>query len=316
MAPGSFCYPKLSAMKCHLQILVLKALFLLPLNSDAAAGPNAGFFLPDSLSEVSFNFKKVGNLILLPVTFNDTIQLNLILDTGCRNIVLFGKRFNNLFTLHPEKKIQFSGLGAGKPVVGRLSIKNKVSIDAVIGKEIPVVVVPNQNLFGPLSKVDGIIGYDIFIKFEVEINLKSQIITFRPAFTSELSAGYKKVSMRVEDSRPIIRSTIFFQGKEGMFLDLMLDTGSSLGLLLKTSELEKYPTETKTQILGRGLNGQIHGTHAWTEKLLLDNLEVKALNTGIIYSPWHNHASVGMEIMKNYSIVLNYCKFYAGFRQL
>lgn len=278
--------------------------------------PTAGFFLPDSLTEVTFHFKKVGNLILLPVTFNDSVKLNLILDTGCRNIVLFGKRFNKLFALQPEKKIQFSGLGAGKPVVGGISLDNKVSIDAVVGKKIPVVIVPDQNLFESRSNVDGIIGYDIFIKFEVEINLSSQIITFRPASTSEISEEYNKISIRVEDSRPIIHSTIFFQGKEGLLLELMLDTGSSLGLLLKTSDIEKYPAQTKTRILGRGLNGQIDGTHIWAEKLILDNLELKTLKTGIIYSPWHNYASVGMDIMKNYSVVFNYCKSYAGFRKL
>ncbi|MBA4053493.1 MAG: hypothetical protein C0490_02160 [Marivirga sp.] len=303
-------------MKSLISILLFRVLLLLPLSASPAALPSAGFFLPDSLTEVTLHFKKVGNLILLPVTFNDTIELNLILDTGCRNIVLFGKRFSRLFTLHPEKKIQFSGLGVGNPVVGGLSLDNKVSIDAVVGRKIPVVIVPDQNLFESRSNVDGIIGYDIFIKFEVEINLNSQIITFRPALTSEISGDYDKITIRVEDSRPIIHSTIFFQGKEALLLDLMLDTGSSLGLLLKTSDIEKYPAAPRTRILGRGLNGQIQGTHAWAEKLLLDQLEVKALKTGIIYSPWHNYASVGMDIMKNYAIVFNYCKSYAGFRKL
>lgn len=303
-------------MKFLFLILLFNVSVLLTLNLNATALPTAGFFLPDSLTEVTFHFKKVGNLILLPVTFNDTIKLNLILDTGCRNIVLFGKRFNNLFALQPEKKIQFSGLGAGKPVVGALSLDNKVAIDAVVGKKIPVVIVPDQNLFESRYHVDGIIGYDIFIKFEVEINLNSQIITFRPAFTSEISGEYEKISIRIEDARPIINSTIFFQGKEGLLLDLMLDTGSSLGLLLKTSDIEKYPAQTRTRILGRGLNGQIHGRSTIAEKLLLDNLEVKTLMTGVIYSPWHNYASVGMDIMKNYSVVFNYCKSYAGFRKL
>lgn len=253
---------------------------------------------------------------MLPVIFNDTIRLNLILDTGCRNIVLFGKRFNRLFTLHPDKKIEFAGLGVGKPVVGRLSLRNKISIHAIVGENIPVVIVPHQNLFEPRLNVDGIIGYDIFIKFEVEINLSTEIITFRPALTSEISSDYEKISIRVEDSRPITHSTIFFQKKEGQMVDLMLDTGSALGLLLKTSDIEKYSGNARSDVLGRGLNGPVHGTHAWAEKLVLDHLEVKVVKTGILYSPWHNYASVGMDIMKNYSIVLNYCKSYAGFRKL
>jgi hypothetical protein len=37
--------------------------------------------------------------------------------------------------------------------------------------------------------------------------------------------------------------------------------------------------------------------------------------TGIIASPWHNYASIGMDILKDYTLVLNYCKGYAGFRK-
>lgn len=297
-------------------LLLLVTLFVSTLVARPVSLPKAGFFLPDSLKEVSFQFKTVGNLILLPVTFNDTVHLNLILDTGCRNVVLFGKHFSKHFVLHPEKKVQFSGLGAGKPVVGKLSLNNKVAIDAVVGEKIPVVVVPDQNLFRSYANVDGIIGYDIFIKFEVEINLARRLITFRPAFTSEIARGYEKISIRVVDSRPIINSTIYFPGKKGQLVDLMLDTGSSLGLLLKTSDIERFPGETRPRVLGRGLNGKIQGTNSIAKTLMLEQVEVRDVRAGIIYSPWHNYASVGMDILKDYSIVLNYCKSYAGFRKL
>jgi len=302
-------------MKTLFKIFLSQLFFLIACSALLTAGPKAGFSMPDSLLEVTFGYRSVRNLILLPVTINDTIKVNLILDTGCRNLVLFGKRFSKLFDLHPDKKIQFSGLGAGQPVVGSLSLGNKVSINAVIGENIPVVIVPNQNLFGSFPTADGVIGYDIFIKFEVELNLARQLITFRPAFTAELPSAYKKISIRVENSTPIISSVVFFRGKEGQLCDLMIDTGSALGLLLKTSDLEKYPTEGQSRVLGRGLNGNIEGTQAIAEKLLLDHLEITAISAGIIYSPWHNYASVGMDIMKNYSIILNYCKAYAGFKK-
>lgn len=303
-------------MKTLFIIFVAQLLAFVTYSSPSTALDKAGFFMPDSLREVSIGYKSVRNLILLPVTINDTIKVNLILDTGCRNLVLFGKRFGKYFELLPDRKVQFSGLGSGGPVFGSLSLNNKVSIDAVIGEKIPVIIVPNQNLFSTYANVDGIIGYDIFIKFEVELNLARQIITFRPAFLAELSPDYEKISIRIEDSRPIISSTVFFQGKEGQSCDLMIDTGSTLGLLLKTSDLKKYPTATQNSILGRGLNGNIEGTQTTADKLLLEQLEIRSISTGIIYSPWHNHASVGMEIMKNYSIVLNYCKAYAGFKKV
>jgi Aspartyl protease len=302
-------------MKTTLKFLLFQLPLLWAIHAYAIIYPTAGFSIPDSLREVTFKYRSVKNLIVLPVTINDTVHVNLILDTGCRNLVLFGKRFTRLFPLHPSREIQFSGLGDGKPVVGGLSLGNKVSINAVLGEKIPVVVVPDQNLFESYKQVDGVIGYDIFIKFEVELNMARQIITFRPANIAEVSSGYEKIPIRVEDSRPIINSMIFFQGKDGQTCDLMLDTGSSLGLLLKTGDLRKYPQDGQLSVLGRGFNGDLQGTEALAEKLLLAHYELKRLPAGIVYSPWHNYASVGMEIMKDYSIVLNYCKAYVGFKK-
>jgi len=270
--------------------------------------------MPDSIREVTLTYKGLGNLVLLPITINDTIKVNLILDTGCRNLVLFGKRFDNLFVLHPDKKIQFSGLGSGRPVDGKLSLSNKVSIGAVIGEKIPLVIIPDQNLFGSYTNVDGVIGYDIFIKFEVELNCADRLITFRPAFDAEIAPGYEKIEIQIKDSKPIISSKVFFQNRT-LLCDLMIDTGSSLGLLLKTTDMNKYPAQGKSEVIGRGLNGNIEGTQTFAKSLLLDKLEIKKVPMGIIFSPWHNYASVGMDIIRKYSIVLNYCKSYAGFKK-
>ena len=113
----------------------------------AGRHPAAGFSLPDSVSEMTLRYRTVKDLIVLPVTINDSLQVNLILDTGCRNLILFGKRFRKRLRIHPGKSVEFSGLGSGAAVTGALSIGNKVSINEVLGKQIPVVVVANNNLF-------------------------------------------------------------------------------------------------------------------------------------------------------------------------
>jgi hypothetical protein len=96
----------------------------------------------------------------------------------------------------------------------------------------------------------------------------------------------------------------------------MIDTGSTLGLLLKTTDLNDYKVYSSERVIGRGLNGDIAGFETTTEKLLLSTLEMTHLRTGIIHSPWHNHASIGMDVLKDYIFVLNYCKGYAGFRKV
>ena len=197
----------------------------------------------------------------------------------------------------------------------KLSLNNKVSIHAVLGEQIPVVVVPQQNLFSVYPNVHGVIGYDVFIKFEIEIDPARKIITFRPAALAELSPDYQKIPLTIEDSRPLISSKVFFSDSESMTCALMLDTGSSLGLLMKTSDLKKIPAG-KSKVLGRGFNGNVMGVETVASRLLLDTFEMTSINTGVTYSDWQNHASVGMEVMRNYTVVLNYCKSYAGFRKV
>jgi hypothetical protein len=275
----------------------------------------AGFFLPENVQEITFKYHTINNLILLPVTINDSVKVNLILDTGCRNLVLFGKQFQTKFVTDPHRKIQFSGLGNGKPVNGKLSLENKVSIHAVLGEKIPVVLVENKNLFSAYSDIHGIIGYDIFIKFEIELNTEKKLITFRPADLAELSVGFEKVPIYVKDARPLIQSNVFFSETNRESCELMIDTGSTLGLLVKTSDLKKFPKGNKKFVLGRGLNGEIIGVEVQTEKLQLALFEIKNVFASIIYSEWQNYASVGMDIMKEYTVVLNYCKAYIGFKK-
>lgn len=291
-------------------------IFLFVVCAAEASDTKAGFFLPDNVSEVTFKFETVRNLIVLPVVINDSIRVNLILDTGCRNLVLFGKKFHKLFHTEPEKKIQFSGLGDGKPVNGKLSLNNKVSIQTVIGEQIPVVIVPQQNLFSVYADIHGIIGYDIFIKFEIEINPSQKLITFRPAASATLAPEYEKIPLRIEDSRPLIQSQVFLPNVERHTCDLMLDTGSDLGLLMKTSDLDKFPLGLGKKVLGRGLNGQVLGIETTAERLILDTFEITEITAGVTYSAWHNYASVGMDVMKDYTVVLNYCKAYAGFKKV
>ena len=276
----------------------------------------AGFFLPDDVSEVTIRFQSKNNLIILPVVINDSLKVNLILDTGCRNLILFGKKFQRRLKTEPDRKIAFSGLGKGTGVVGKLSLNNKVSISTVIGKSIPVVLIPQPNLFAEFPNIHGVIGYDIFVKFEIEINPLKQLISFRPASTAILSQEYQKIPIRVEDSRPFVQSQIFLTDGDAQPYDLMLDTGSSLGLLVKTSRTKKLPNHKDARILGRGFNGSIIGIETTTKKILLNTLEISSLHAGIIYSEWHNYASLGMEVMKDYSVVLNYCKSYAGFKKV
>ena len=294
----------------------IQVVFLVFFFGVGLARPNSGFFLPDSVDEMTISYRSTGNLIVLPVVLNDSVTVNLILDTGCRNLVLFGRRFQKLFPAKQGKEVEFSGLGSGKPVLGYLTLNNKVTIRKVIGELIPVVIVPQRNLFSAYNDIDGVIGYDIFLKFEIELNPRSGTVTFRPASRAIPPAGYTQVPLNIVDSRPIMSSAIGLDSKADKDYDLMIDTGSTLGLLLKTTNIDDYfYSQGSGSVIGKGLNGTISGYSIIADRLLINtDLIIQSVPAAVIESRWHNHASIGMEILKDYILVLNYCKAYACFK--
>jgi hypothetical protein len=295
---------------------LLPALMILALYANAFAENKAGFFLPDSIREMTMKYRSVNNLIILPVVINDSVKVNLILDTGCRNLVLFGRRFQKLLPLNKDKEIIFSGLGSGAAVKGNLALDNTVSIHSVLGNHVPIVVVADRNLFGKYREVDGVIGYEIFLKFEIEINPSLETITFRPASRATAPEQYTKVPLEVVDSRPVMRSDIFFGNGDPSNCDLMIDTGSSIGLLLKTTDVKRYDHSDEPTLIGMGLNGKLYGYQTKADKLSVNGFEIAFVSAGIIESDWHNNASIGMGILKDYIIVLNYCQSYACFKKI
>jgi hypothetical protein len=274
----------------------------------SVAIPTAGFFLPDSVFEFTMRYKTINNLIILPVSINDSVQVNLILDTGCRNMLLFGKRFDKFFKTE-NRLVEFSGLGSGKPVRGKLSLGNSVSIKAVKGKSIPIIIVPEKNLFSALPNIHGIIGYEIFAKFEIELNFPEKLITFRTAAFSFPYPEFKYLSLKVVDSRPVLEANMINDDGTTIIKDLLIDTGSVLGLILAVDRKDRSSKDP----LGRGLNGLVTGTKSITRKLLLNDLEFRNVNTSVVFSST-NYASIGMDILKDHVVIINYARAYVAFR--
>lgn len=283
--------------------------------STTPSSGKAGFSLKDSLTEFTLSYQSLDHLIILPVRINENISVNLILDTGCRNLVLFGKRFQPLFNYQYGRPVNFSGMGAGKSIEGMLSLNNSVSIGNVVGENIPVIVVKDKNITSRYDNVHGIIGYDIFSRFEIEINPMLQKITFRSSMHNYVPDGYARIPMRIDDSKPIIQSNINISDKN-VPQDLLLDTGSSLELLIKSSNAEKFSAEKKQYALGAGINGAVTGVLTVTDNLSMAGFEIKNLRTGIIRSPMHNYTSIGMGALKDYLIIINYAQSYTCLKKI
>jgi hypothetical protein len=265
-----------------------------------ARTPEHGFALEAPLTESVIRYKKYGNLIILSPRINDTLQVNLILDTGGRNIVLFGRRFLKCFPFYEPRPIRFSGLGEKKPISGQLALNNSVTLEGIIGNRMPVVVVPGRNIFAGIGTIDGVIGYDLLTRFELEINPAASTITFRCAAKSTPRKTLAVHSLNPDEMLPHISGNI--QIAEGeKHLPLLVDTGSVLGLLYKSSE-----APVGEEVVGMGYCGLLFGERAKCDRLNVNGVELAAdVEMTITRHRRTDCLSIGMDFLKDYVFVIN-----------
>ncbi|MDV3308442.1 MAG: aspartyl protease family protein [Cyclobacteriaceae bacterium] len=281
-------------------------------NSLFPLGP--GFTLSDSVGEFSLTYFTVDNLIVLPFLINGNVRVNLILDTGCQTLILFGKRYEQMFDIVPDFRVTFSGMGNGKPAVGSVSLQNTVTLGPLEGEHIPIVIVPGKKVLRRHLQVDGLIGYDLFTRFEIELHPIRQEIIFRSAFNRTLPRDYHHIPLSLSHHRPTINATFALPDRE-VSAEMLVDTGSTLYVLLKSSDKEHLTSKTGKETLGMGINGIISGSRTIAQRLHLHEYTATDVPVAITYSPWHDYASVGMAFLKNYSVIINYVQGYIGLRE-
>jgi len=80
--------------------------------------------------------------------------------------------------------------------------------------------------------------------------------------------------------------------------------------------MDDYDYNASLKVIGIGFNGPISGYKTTSDQLHLEGFDFFDLPTGVIESPWHNYASIGMEVLKDYVLVLNYCRAYACLKKI
>ena len=160
-----------------------------------------GFVLEEN-KEDKIRFELINNLIVFPVEING-VELSFLLDTGVSKPIIFN--FLNLteeLKINQTEKIFLRGLGEGESVEALRSRNNIFRIgDAIsISQSLYAVFDPALNFAPRLGvPIHGIIGYDLFKDFVVEINYASKYIRlYKPEFFKpKTSSKWNRLSIEV-----------------------------------------------------------------------------------------------------------------------
>jgi hypothetical protein len=292
--------------------MVAPVLLIILLLSSLSGLAASGYQFLEGVTKTSIKFELYKDLIVIPARINDTLRVRLILDTGTRSMLLYGKRFAGLQNMSGNKHVKVAGWGSPEGVDASVSYPNNIRIGHISGESLAIAVVPGRSLFEDRPKIDGIIGYELFVKFVVEINYKTHMIHLYEKMPFGHAHGFTSVPLEINKAMPQVQSTIIMSDKTRVELRLLVDTGSSLGLTLFSKDKFSGYASSVQRPVGIGLNGIIRGFDLYLKHLFLANLEVKSLPSYLVNVEQHPDdnfsfcGSIGAAFLKKHIVIFDY----------
>lgn len=293
-------------------------LLLLSILSTSPARGQSQFSLPPGVNQQKIDVKIVSNIVIVPVTVNGA-SLSFILDTGANGTIIFQVEADQKIEAKNASYIALQGAGEGQPIQAIKSSGNRIQVgDAVGNDESMYVILDERSNFSPRLgyAVQGILGYEFFKDFIVEINyIKEHIIIHRPT-------TYKYKNRRKQHESPLI----FYRNRPYIEADvaisdhkvpvwMLLDSGASDAMwLFRNDSTISLPRRNFADYLGIGLNGPINGARAYTDQLSLGPFQFKEVTTAFpdstsiknLYIHQRRNGSIGADFLKRFHCIIDY----------
>lgn len=264
-------------------------------------------------------FQKINNVILVPVTLNGA-KLTFMLDSGVSAPILFNLSDQDSIQLNNVTTISLKGLGEGEPIEALRSAHNQFKIGEAANTDQSLFVVMDKdlNLSPALGvPVHGIIGYDVFRDFVVEVNYGKSIIKLynnNEAFKVPKKA--QKLTLAIEHKKAFLHASIVRESNKEVPVKLLVDTGSSDALWLFKDSIKgiDLPKKHFEEFLGQGLNGEIYGKRSKIKGIKIGDFFLEETKTAFPYKTsfqaisnlGERNGSLGGEVLKRFNLIFDY----------
>jgi len=293
-------------------------IFALILNFQAFS--QGSFILKNKAASHKIKFELINNLIVFPVEING-VELSFLLDTGVSKPIIFNS-LEGIDTLevHDTEKIFLRGLGDGKPIEALKSKRNLFKVgDALNVNQSLYIIFDTSMDFAPRLgvPVHGIIGYDLFKDFVVEINYSSKFIKLHDPkkYKSRTCRKCEIMDLEFYNLKPYLNAAVDVNN-ESIPVKLLIDSGGSDALWLFEDGNNKVsgPESYFEDFLGSGLSGSIYGKRSKIERLHLNKFTFENVNVAYPDSLSirfarkfvERNGSIAAELLKRFNLVLDY----------
>ena len=211
------------------------------------------------------------------------------------------------------------GVENGKTITASMLEGVRMNMPGVEGHNMQMVVLPPDlisfsEIFG--KPVYGIIGYDLFSRFVVEIDYRQKYLQlYEPKYHRNKGKG-EAVKITLQRGKPYLPATITTSENDTVTLQLLLDTGATQALTVFHGDI-KPPEKQIDAFLGRGLSGDILGKLGRITRLKLGSFHLEQVITGFpddaslqfaVNQTNNWDGNLGADALSRFRVTINYPK--------
>lgn len=269
---------------------------------------------------IQIPFQYAQSFILIEVKINQLVKVKLIFDTGAEHHILFDRIYTDLFDGIYTREVKVMGADLDRELNAMVTLPLKNSFPVIGDLQFPWVVLnePGMSMSGWIGEeVHGILSAQCFSNYFLEIDYGRNLLILHDHLKDRKVQKYKSCPMRLIKNKPYIQSGIMArETSDTVILDLLLDTGAGVPLLLYEGEKRGIPIPDKVipGSLGSGLGGKLDGVVGKISELCFCDFVQREVPS--YFQSLHGkyvekelqvkQGIIGNQILEFYSVILDY----------
>ncbi len=246
----------------------------------------------------------------------DLPPLNFILDTGVRTTMLSEPALVGSLGLTPEETVLVLGLGGEGLVEAARDNQVRLEMEGLVSQYMSLIILPDgifsfSEMFG--FPVYGIIGYDLFRDFPVEINYSGSFIRVYRTPDYRISRSSEVVPLQIVNEKPYAMVEITGQNNDTLRTQLLVDLGASQPVFL-SKEHQHLSDRVIEGFLGEGLSGPLLGSVGRLQHLSLGGVSAGAPVVAYPYRQFFTvmgeqvqwQGIIGGGLLKRFDLIIDY----------
>lgn len=286
-----------------------------------AQSKKVGRAVPDSLSisdpiAKGISFELNANKPYVPVRINNTEPYWFILDTGSISNVVDAERAKSL-SIATSGSSEATGAGEGSLTS---STGKDVSLSLnelkLAKQDLTILPINAAISFSEGRMVDGLLGYDFFNRFVVEIDYANRHINIYEPQTFKYTGEGESILLEIERGNIFVNAGLVLPSGKRVMGRFVVDTGwrSALSLTTPFVQAQKLLVRTQTVVAttGVGIGGATTDSVGRIESLQLGRYTIKSpvatfsKSKGGILAEDNMSGILGGEVLRRFKVIFDY----------